>query len=148
MVKLADTPDLGSGERSCRFKSCQAHHLLWLSALYHGRPLFLYYVGFYHPSLVLSLFIFGCHFASVLTHVVVEMVVIVVANAITSRHTRVLLNHPFSSNCQWYPPAVFVTPLQHELIALIDIWYFSEALVIDINSSPVSAFLTIFLLLH
>ncbi len=25
MVELADTPDLGSGARACRFKSCQAH---------------------------------------------------------------------------------------------------------------------------
>ena len=27
VVKLADTPDLGSGARACRFKSCQAHQI-------------------------------------------------------------------------------------------------------------------------
>ena len=25
-MKLADTPDLGSGARACRFKSCHPHH--------------------------------------------------------------------------------------------------------------------------
>lgn len=26
MVELADTPDLGSGAKACRFKSCYPHH--------------------------------------------------------------------------------------------------------------------------
>ena len=31
VVKLADTPDLGSGPKGCRFKSCQVHHIDMIS---------------------------------------------------------------------------------------------------------------------
>ena len=42
MVELADTPDLGSGARACRFKSCHPHFKRILRFLRKLRnPLFL-----------------------------------------------------------------------------------------------------------
>ena len=35
MMELADMPDLGSGERSCRFDPCHPHQVLWLFMRFH-----------------------------------------------------------------------------------------------------------------
>ena len=44
MVKLADTPDLGSGERSCRFEPCQAHHKVKETAFFKTVSFFIFAV--------------------------------------------------------------------------------------------------------
>ena len=41
VMELADMPDLGSGERSCRFKSCHPHQVLRLFMRFHEESLII-----------------------------------------------------------------------------------------------------------